>query len=804
MSTLVQVLQIAIDARTGGTEATYTYRDPGGYELGQAVLVPLGPRQVIGFIVERKSIAAEDLEFPVTSLRSPLAPVSDVILPNVIIQLVEYITKEYLCSTSAALIAAVPPGLKDRLVTTWELLDINAQTSKLTPSQSECLRVLVAQGGKLFDKKTSPLTPAVRKTLRKLREMGFVRETLGLASLMERHRLQKRLQISPDQAKIETFLTGPGRRRPAQAHLLMTMQGAESTSFEAHEIKTLSGATDQTIKGLLSANLLIEVEEEEKIPPLPPTPNAHQMVCIDAISGAVRDHRAETFLLYGVTGSGKTEVYLRTASEAIRAGRQVLYLVPEISLTPQVIAKLRERFGKAVAIMHSNMSPAERLQSWFRAKSGEAAVVLGARSALFAPMDNVGLIILDEEHEPSYKQESAPRYHTRTAARYLARLHGCPVVLGSATPSLESAYEATSGQYTLLSLPFRAADAQLPEVEIVDLTQMYVDKRAAIFSEDLLSAMSETLQAGNQAILFLNRRAYSPFLLCRECGHNFSCAHCSVPLSYHQRAGVLKCHHCDYQEKPPETCPACGGLKVGPFGVGTERVEEAVNLQFPGVRVRRLDRDVVQRKGSLEEILANFRTGEIDVLVGTQMVAKGLDFPRVTLVGVIAADTSLNMPDFRASERTFQLLSQVAGRAGRGQHPGRVIIQTFNPDNEAITRAQDHDFHGLFESMIKEREDAWYPPFCDLVNIVISGPVLSEVNHLATRVVVQLRAYIEDIEVRGPVECALAKLRDQHRVHALIKMPREMPKWFITDALSGIEVTRGMQMTIDVDPYSMT
>ncbi|MBL8047279.1 MAG: primosomal protein N' [Chthonomonas sp.] len=803
MSTHVPVLQVAIDARTGGAEATYTYRDPGGYVVGQAALVPLGTRQVVGFVVEQLSRPAEDLEFPVTSLRSPVAAIADVVLPDPVMKMVDFITKEYLCSTSAALIAAVPPGLKDRLVTTWELGDLNQNTAKLTPSQSETLRVMVAQGGKILDRKSAPLTSPVKKTLRNLRDLGMVRETLSLVLAAEKHRLSQKLQLTPDTGKIEAFLAGSGKRRPAQVHLLMTMQGAESTTFEAHEIKTMSGATDQTIKGLMTAGLLVEVEELEPIPPPPPTPNPQQAIAIEEIIGAVREHRPDTYLLYGVTGSGKTEVFLRTASEAIRTGRQVLYLVPEISLTPQVIGKLRERFGKSVAVMHSNMTPTERLQSWFRARSGEAAVVLGARSALFAPLENVGLIILDEEHEPSYKQESAPRYNTRTVAQFLGRVHQCPVVLGSATPSLESAYAAEVGDYKLLTLPYRTAEAQLPHVQIVDLTLMYAEKKAAVFSDELQEELIATMTRGDQAILFLNRRAYAPFLQCRHCGHTFQCVHCSVSLSYHQRANLLKCHHCDYREHVPESCPQCGGTKVGPFGIGTERVEEAVRELLGNARVARLDRDVVQRKGSLEEILANFRTGEIDVLVGTQMVAKGLDFPRVTLVGVIAADTSLNMPDFRASERTFQLLSQVAGRAGRGQHPGRVIIQTFSPNHPAIQRAADHDFHGLYKQLIAERDDANYPPFCDLVNITFTSSDLSEANLLASRVVTQLQTYVDGIEVKGPVECALAKLRDVHRVHALVKMPREMPKWFITDALSGIDVPSGASITIDVDPYSM-
>lgn len=805
MSTLVSVLDVAMDARTGGSEATYTYADPGGYELGQCLMVPLGPRSVIGFVVGKRTIPAEDLDFPVTSLRKPLAPVADVLLPAPLMEMVEFVAREYLCPINVALVAAVPPGLKDRLVTSWEVSDLFSNRSSLTPSQSETLRVMAAQGGKLVDRKTSPLTPAVRRTLRRLRELGLVRDVLSLSLVAEKSRFPSQLRLTPNAAAIEAFLSGPGRKRPAQAHLLITMQGSENMSFDAQELKSLSGCTDQTLRALLGAGLLEEVEKDVVVPPAPPTPHAHQADAIATIVEAIEGRTPETMLLFGVTGSGKTEVYLRAAKEALRLGRQVLFLVPEISLTPQVVAKLRERFGATVAVLHSNMSPTERLQSWFRARRGEAAVILGARSALFAPLDNVGLIIMDEEHESSYKQESAPRYHARTVAKKLAEIHGCPLVLGSATPSLESAFAAQEGQFRLLQLPYRAADAQLPSVEIVDLTEMYSNGPApSILSESLHNQMVETLSAGHQAILFLNRRAYSPFLLCRECGHTWQCQHCSVALSFHQKVNILKCHHCNYQEPAPRFCPQCNGMRINPLGIGTQRVEEMVRETFPGVRVARLDRDVAQKKGALEEILAQFRTGEIDVLVGTQMVAKGLDFPNVTLVGVIAADTSLNLPDFRASERTFQLLSQVAGRAGRGVLPGHVIVQTFNPNHEAIVRARDHDYYGFYEKLLHERREAGYPPFLRLVNIVFSGPDLTDVTKLSVQAVAQIRQYVEDADVMGPVECTLFKLKDQFRLHCLVKLPLDVPNWFVADALSGLSCPKGTNLLLDVDPYSMT
>ena len=487
-------------------------------------------------------------------------------------------------------------------------------------------------------------------------------------------------------------------------------------------------------------------------------------------------------------------------------GRQVLYLVPEIALAAQAIAQLRDRFGARVAIMHSELTPLERLANWQRIRSGEASIVLGPRSALFAPLNNVGLIIIDEEHEGGYKQEQAPRYHARDVARFLSQQHNCPLVLGSATPSLESFFEAESNEnavdeskLTLLTLPVRAASAQLPRVYVDDLTQVYKRGVPSMFGELLTEKLHQTIDAGNQAILFLNRRAYAPFLMCRDCGHQWTCPECAVSLSYHRGINKIKCHHCGYQESAPLDCPKCAGLKIKPFGVGTEKVEESVRELFPDARVARLDRDIAQKKGALEEVIANFRAGETNVLVGTQLVAKGLDFPDVTLVGVIAADVSLNLPDFRSSERTFQLLSQVAGRAGRGTKAGEVVIQTFNPEAQAILSAQNHDFLAFYQACKTERMQADYPPFCHLVNIVFSGESRPAVLSLCARALAHLQK-VEGLTILGPADCPLERLNGNWRRHLLIKHESLLPE--IGEALSGLE-EKGVTLTIDVDAYSL-
>jgi primosomal protein N' (replication factor Y) len=455
---------------------------------------------------------------------------------------------------------------------------------------------------------------------------------------------------------------------------------------------------------------------------------------------------------------------------------------------------------------------------------------LGARSALFAPLGNLGLVVVDEEHEASYKQESAPRYHSKALARYLGQRHGCPVVLGSATPSVESFYEAELAELaeegcaptpktpvaesllansalrpppaplTLLTLPERAASARLPEVIVHDLTDGYRNGKPAMLCDDLHVAIEETLARGEQVILFLNRRAYAPFVICRDCGQQMQCPHCAVSLSYHRRDRKLRCHHCGYQTNPPDACPKCSGLRLSPFGVGTEKVEEAVAALFPQTRVARLDRDVARRKGALEETLASFRAGQIGILVGTQMVAKGLDFPNVTLVGVIAADVSLNIPDFRASERTFQLLAQVAGRAGRGKNPGRVFIQTFNPLHASVRSAQAHDFLSMLDALKAERAEAGYPPYRRLVNIVLSGENRSAVLKASEEALARLCRL--PLDVLGPVDCVVERLQNRWRRHLLLKMPAGASAAPIGEALLGFD-PKNVQVVVDVDPYNL-
>ncbi len=805
------VADVALDPRSGGRDALFTYRAEPRMAVGDAVLVAVGRREVMGVIVDLRTVRPEDLGFKPELLKDVAGVVEGLHIPLPVVEAARRIAETALCSLPVALSPALPPGARERLVPVWTVLEGAEIPEGLRPAERETLRALNDGGG---SRELKSPDPAATKALNALRARGLVRQTLRLRLPAERKKRGDLWTLTTEAGRVEAFLRGEGRRKPAQAVALMALQGEARAALALGEIRALAGVTETTVKALVEAGLVVAVEPtERRAAEAAPEPNDAQRVAIDAIVDAVRAPRPHGFLLYGVTGSGKTEVFLRAASAALALGRGVLYLVPEIALATQAIAQLRARFGDRVAVLHSELSPGERLATWIRIRSGGAAVVVGPRSALFAPLTDLGLIVLDEEHEGGYKQDSAPRYHAREIARFLAGRHRCPIVLGSATPSVESFREASENEdgdrpdrLTLLVLPRRVAKATLPAVFIEDLADGYRMGQPSILGPLLHRKLGETLARGEQTILFLNRRAYAPFVVCRDCGHRWSCPRCAVTLSYHRREARMRCHHCGHNERIPETCPQCQGDRLKPFGIGTEKVEETVREGFPGVRLARLDRDVVARTGALEEILAAFRAGDLDVLVGTQLVAKGLDFPNVTLVGVVAADISLNVPDFRAGERTFQLLSQVAGRAGRGSRPGEVVIQTFNPDHIAIQCARDHDFAGFYGVAIEERALAGYPPFRRLMRLLITG----EDRRAVVAAAASARAHLDGLAgdgfsgltVLGPADCPLERIQNRWRRHLLVKTPPEAPVPRLDLVARAVE-SAGLIVTVDVDPYSM-
>lgn len=561
----------------------------------------------------------------------------------------------------------------------------------------------------------------------------------------------------------------------------------------------------------------------------PPTLTGEQAHACGEIAAAIRAREARPFLLHGVTGSGKTEVYLRAIAEALALGRQALVLVPEITLTHQLVGRLRARFGDALAVLHSGLRPAARVAEWERLRRGERAIAVGARSALFAPLDDLGLIAVDEEHDGAYKNEEGFRYHARRLALRRARAAGCPLVLGTATPSLETRYAAARGEVERLVLAHRIGGRPLPAVELVDLAK----ERAAlprgrklILSRPLERALADTLGEGGQALLFLNRRGFSTQITCFACGRVERCEHCDISLVFHADSERLRCHYCDYQLPPPERCPGCGSDENALLGVGTERVEEEVRTRFPAARILRLDRDVASRRGATEGVLLALRERRVDVVVGTQMLAKGHDFPGVRLVGVVNADVGLHLPDFRAAERSFQLLTQVAGRAGRGGEPGRVIVQTFVPDHYALRAVVGHDDERFYREEIAQRAALGYPPCGSLARIVVSGEDPAATAAGAEALARAARCALAEtagrhgalgrdvprageggaaLEVLGPSPAPLARLRGRHRAQLLLKGPtrpavRELAR---AAASAAAHLGRSLQVQLDLDPIQM-
>jgi primosomal protein N' (replication factor Y) len=535
--------------------------------------------------------------------------------------------------------------------------------------------------------------------------------------------------------------------------------------------------------------------------------STEQHDAIDAVKRALGTFAP--FVLEGVTGSGKTEVYVEVMREVVRRGEQALLLVPEIALTPVFAARLKERFGERIAILHSNLSASERYDQWWRARRGEVDVAIGPRSALFTPFPSLGVIVVDEEGDGAYKQEESPRYNARDLAVVRAQLRNIPIVLGSATPSLESRENAARGKYTLLRMTKRVESRPLPEVEVLDLRHERAekeDKGYVIFSAPLRQTLRATFDAGEQAIILMNRRGYAPYLLCRECGHEFRCRDCSVTLTVHRRVGLLICHYCGLRVPIPTKCPLCSGEVLQPIGFGTEKVEERFRRDFPDVSVEVLDRDSTRRKGSLVAILDRFRRGETRALIGTQMLSKGHHFPNVTLTAVLNADSILGYPDFRSAEKTFYLLTQVAGRAGRGELPGRVLIQSAFPNHYAIQHATRHDYEAFFEAEIQFRKIFHYPPITSMIAILFRGADLADVERAAMKagkLFDEALAALAGTRIQGPAAAPMSRIKGVWRFQILLRSPQRAALRRAVEAVMLGRKWGNVDVAIDVDPLNI-
>jgi primosomal protein N' (replication factor Y) (superfamily II helicase) len=790
---------------------------------GSRALAPFGPQKLEGVIVGLR----DDIPPEAQRIR-PLLDALDgePFFSDAMLDLCRWVAHEYLASWGEALAAAIPGGMK---MTTrrrvWLADGVGAEAleglSSRAPVQHAILSALLRADGQTVHR----LQPAVRGSaihspLATLAARGLVRveHEFGRGA-GPRKVLTATLTHTPRQtSELLEELRGRAPKQALALQFLCRVEGAAPVA----EVVRQSESSHATIRSLESKGLVVVEQTEEyrgsyvdesgalELSTTPLALNPAQASAVEAIQAATQAGSHETFLLYGVTGSGKTEVYMQTIQPVLDAGKSALVLVPEISLTPQTVTRLVERLGRRVAVLHSRLSGGERHDEWQRIRRREVDIVVGARSAVFAPISNLGIVVMDEEHEGTYKQdEPAPRYHAREVARRRAEQAGAPLVLGSATPALESLYRVQMGHDRMLRMPSRVLNIAMPTVRIVDMREELQLGNATIFSRALREGIEGAIERKEQVILFLNRRGHSTYVFCRDCGYVEMCPDCHVSLTFHRRQDLLLCHHCAHVQHPRETCVECASQRIKHLGLGTQQVEEATREMFIGSRVRRMDADTTTRKGSHGEILQAFRDHEIDILVGTQMIAKGLDFPNVTLVGVILADTTLYMPDFRAAERSFNLLTQVAGRSGRSSRGGDVVFQTYQPQHYSIVAASNHDYDSFSEIELAHREARGYPPHLRAVRLLLKGEDRQEVVESGRRLaglVQELRqtnAEWRSVIAKGPAPAPLSRVRGQYRWHLLLcsadaEHARSMARAMLERSPKG-----QTSITVDVDPMNV-
>ncbi|MDO4538719.1 MAG: primosomal protein N' [Coriobacteriales bacterium] len=775
--TITMYASVVLDISTRALDGAFTYEVPAQIErevqVGATVLVSFGGRTAVGYVMELTP------ELPLSLAGARILPIRQVLAPSAFdtggAQLAQWMAREYAANLPDVLHLFLAPGQDVRVrrsdTGSWEL--VNKRTGAVDDRW-----VSLTEEGRSYEP---------RKTATKQREI--------LAALADGHM--------------------------RMAELCAMLPGASSATKPLVTRGVLVIEHRRLVRGDTGTQL------SSAAAPRPQALTRGQKQALEAIDAACSAGKGDVVLVDGVTGSGKTEVYLQAIECTLAHGKGAIVLVPEISLTAQTVGRFRARFGERVAVLHSRLSTGERFDQWDLVRQGIARVVVGARSALFAPLSDPGLIVIDEEHEGSYKQDGTPRYHAREAAAELARVRGAALVLGSATPSLESLHRCRQGEWrgaswTRVEMPERPGTALLPQVHVVDMASEFRGGGRSIFSARLVEALGEVVEQRKKAVLLLNRRGFATFLMCRDCGCVPECPHCSTSLTYHERTHSLMCHTCGRSwpvrayPHPSTCCPNCGSRFMAAYGVGTQRVEdeltallselaEAKRVEAPAII--RMDADTTREKGAHQRLLEQFDAAECAVLVGTQMIAKGLDFPEVILVGVINADTSLKLPDFRAAERTYALLEQVAGRAGRGELPGKVIVQTYWATHPAIQAAAYHDRSLFLQCELSERAEAGYPPFARVSNVVVWGTRESDVRWVCDELASRVRAFVgdkSDWQVLGPADCIKAKVKDRVRRHVVIKSPVDSEVGSLLGAcVREIKVPRGVSIAIDVDAHDM-
>lgn len=792
------VADIFVNVPVKRLDKPFTYRVPSQFayvRAGWRVLVPFGGRTVEGFVI---AIREDD-----TSVGDfELKPIADVLdeepwFSSTMMQAAKWLSNYYLCTMAEAMRLFIPGKGGVRISHVYRVTD-TPLASELTEKEAAVYRYLQSQqeaSRKMLAEQFADY-PIEHILLQLIKKNGI--EKCFHAQKKSKEKWQDVYTLVPNQNRESIRKT----KQREQALNVLDMQG----QVRANELASL-GISREVMLGLVKVGLVaISKERVSRNSFLGVTSNMgaidlndDQRLVMTQIEEAQAKGDYRPLLLYGVTGSGKTEVYIESARRIREQGKQVIVLVPEIALTSQIVARFRTYFGDDVVVIHSKLSLAERGDALWRLRTGDAGIVIGARSALFTTCPNVGLIVLDEEHDDSYKQDEAPHYHAKEVAFALGRITNSTVLLGSATPSIESYYKAQSGEYQLLRLPHRKNNSVLPNVELVDMRKELRRGKKNVISQRLYQLLDQTLTRHQQAILLLNRRGYSTFIICRSCGHVMTCPNCSASLVYHA-SGKLQCHYCEKVMTVPDICPNCESRYIRYFGSGTQKLEEEMRTFFPEARVARLDRDTTAGKLSYHQILTDFAAHKQDILLGTQMVAKGHDIAGVTAVGVITADSMLNIPDFRSAERTFSLLTQTAGRAGRGKERGSVIIQTYNPEHYAIQAASRQDYEAFYREELSYRKELFYPPYCRLMKLTFLDMIEEKAIERATKVADILDTQCESIahtEILGPFGAAIGKIRDYYRVNLLIKTVAMAE---IKEVLRRMELHHTDSLILDIDP----
>ncbi|AXI09033.1 primosomal protein N' [Oceanobacillus zhaokaii] len=801
----MNIAKVIVDVPASSINQTFDYYIPERFqeilENGMRVIVPFGPRKIMGFVVGRVSESSFKRLKEIVEVLD-LTPV----LTNELLDLGKWVANETLSLSITALQAMLPQVLKAQ----YEKELIRMTDAEL-PEPFETL--FAGRDVISFDEFAGSTVSYYQ--LQKVIQEGDISIEYLVKSKITKKYVTKIAASRPAHLLEEALLDlSPSAKKQKQ---LLRFFIENETSIEQKKLLQLVNTTTSTVKALMDKGLLETKREEvfrnpyndaeiERTNPL--TLTEEQQIAINPINEAIDSQYHDVFLLHGVTGSGKTEIYLQAIQNVINKGKEAIVLVPEISLTPQMVKRFKGRFGANVAVMHSALSAGEKFDEWRKIQRKEVQVVVGARSAVFAPFENLGIIIIDEEHETTYKQEDQPRYHARDVSIHRGEYHQCPVILGSATPTLESYARASKGVYKLATLNKRTNDKPMPKVDIVDMREELHAGNRTMFSRKLKESIELCIERGEQVVLLLNRRGYSTFVMCRDCGHVKECPHCDIALTYHKNSNQLKCHYCSHEESMPSACPECQSKLIRYFGTGTQRVEEAITQLIPEARVLRMDVDTTRRKGSHEKILKQFVDRKADILLGTQMIAKGLDFENVTLVGVLTADSMLHLPDFRSSEKTFQLLTQVSGRAGRHELTGEVIVQTYTPEHYSIVLASEYNFNDFYNKEMNTRRIFQYPPYFYLALITISHKNRVKVIQTSQQIAqLLMRQLQQDTVVLGPTPSPIPRIKDRYRYQCMIKYRNEPDlRVYIRKIVEQFadEVRKDdLLITVDMQPYHL-